>query len=510
MKHTFAYVVLFCVFLAFVEQTSAQGYDSPLILQGLNHLQLQSAAARGAGGTTIGVNNDASMMFTNPSGLSACTGIQISIGSGQQSTDAKQEQHYGGLQGFSAFSLLMEGTTGSLSDPDTSKTYNGTKVKITDQTDSVQRPFDAIGPNWSRSKTNILPLQAFVAVPVTIGNIRFVVGAGMAEYANLNWYYQNNNCLSPSVLSVLNGTISTSTLNANPYRTQWYQYYQQRDGSINGYGGSIAATVFGKLALGASAMMLSGSTTDDEVRVGRGRMEFYNSSLRLIKQGSVSYTKTGTSDYSGEEYTASAEYTARNFSIGVSVKPPTTITRKYSSTMVWDSLAATSRLDGRVDSVHITRTSTVAGKDNMELPWRGTLGVALNIRNNVTLHLDYEVRSFASAKYSGADGTVTQPWVSSSIFHVGAEYRPYTWLALRAGSTSYVETFEPLSSALRGDGVSYPIYSAGCGISFAHATLNIAYEYSDRKFVDTWSNAASINNLVTNTIVADLSYEIPW
>ena len=58
--------------------------------------------------------------------------------------------------------------------------------------------------------------------------------------------------------------------------------------------------------------------------------------------------------------------------------------------------------------------------------------------------------------------------------------------------------------------MSYAVYSAGFGVKFANARLNVAYEYSDMKFVDTWSNAASINSEFHNTIVADVSYEIPW
>lgn len=513
MKHsykTFAYVALFCLCLSSQQRVSGQGYGSPLILQGLSHTTAQSAASRAAGGITIGLKNDISMMFFNPASLSSLEGIQVSLGGLQQYTYATQEQHYGALQNHSAFSLLMEATTGEISDPDTTRTYGGTRVIVVDQTDSVQRPFDTIGPNWNRSKSKSLPVQGFLAVPFTLGEFRVVAGLGVVEYANLNWYYQNNNCLSPSVLSVLNGTISTSGLNANPYLSQWYQYYQQRDGSIYGYGGAFSAALSEKLSLGISAMLLQGSTDDQEVRVGRGRLVFLTNSLRLDKVGMTSYTKTGTSDYSGADFTFSGKYSGRNFAIGFSVKPPTTITREY-STQIWtDSVAAVSKLRSRVDSVHLTSTTSVSGEDKIALPWRGTIGVAITIREDLTVGLEYEMCSYSSATYTSSDGTQINPWLSSSVLHFGIEYRPNSWLAVRGGAREYAEAYEPIADALRGEAVKYPVYSVGCGVKFANARLNIAYEYSDMKYVDTWSNAASTNREIRQNLVANLFYEIPW
>jgi hypothetical protein len=70
--------------------------------------------------------------------------------------------------------------------------------------------------------------------------------------------------------------------------------------------------------------------------------------------------------------------------------------------------------------------------------------------------------------------------------------------------------FQPDNSAIRGDAVRYPVYSLGCGIAFADARLNVAYEYSEMKYVDTWSNSASINRQINNNIVVNIAYKLPW
>jgi outer membrane protein OmpA-like peptidoglycan-associated protein len=507
-NNTFAYVMLLCLGLAYTQQVSAQGYGDPLTFQGLGHTTTQSAVVRGAGGITFGLKNDVSVMFLNPASLTSLQGIQFSLGGLQQSTYAKQDQCYGGLQTHSAFGPLVEATTGSISDPDTNAYYNGVKVSVRTQADSVQRPFDSILPDWNRSKGKGMPVQFLAAAPFSLGGIRMVGGVGAIEYANLSWYYQNNNCFSPSVLSVMNGTIATGPLNANPYAVQWYQYSQQRDGSIYGYGAALSAALTEQLSVGVSGMVLKGSTDDKEVRVGRGRMLFFTSSLRLDRPGTTSYTKTGTSDYSGMELTLSGEYKSRYFDAGFSIKPPTTITRSFSSATSQDSVAASKTYLSKIDSIHVYSNTTFSGEDKMALPWRGTVGVGFKLNENVTFGISYEIRSYASAEYTDASGSVTSPWLSSSVLHVGGEYRASPWLMLRAGVTNYAEVFQPLSAGIRGQPVGYPVYALGVTVTLARAALNLAYEYSDMKYIDTWSNAVSINRQITNNIVASFSYNI--
>jgi len=507
MKHThntIAYVMLLCLCVLFAQRTMAQGYGNPLTFQGLSQTTSASAASRGAGGITFGIKSDVSFMFLNPASMTSLQGVQFSIGGLQRSGYSYQEQHYSGVQGTSALAPLLEGTTGLLPDP-----YNGTRPDtLKTQADSVQRPFDSIGPNWNRSKSKSQPIQFLVAVPFTVGDMKVVGGIGAVEYANLNWYYQNNNVMSPSVLSVLNGTIGTSGLDRNPYVSQWSQYYQLRDGSIYGYGAALSAEFSKQLSVGISGMLLKGSTDDMEVSVGRGRMLFFTSSMRLDRPGTTSYTKTGTSDYSGAEFSLSAQYISRYFSVGFSVKPPTTITRNFTSSFSQDSVAQSKKFLSKVDSITVHTSGTTGGLDQIVLPLRGTFGMGLKLSDKLTFGISYEIRSYASAQYAGAGAA--NPWLSCSILHVGGELAANSWLTLRGGVSNYQEVYQPLTAGIRGEPVNYPIYAVGCGIKVANGSLNVTYEYSDMKYVDTWSNAVSINRQITNTVFANFAYTIPW
>jgi opacity protein-like surface antigen len=352
-------------------------------------------------------------------------------------------------------------------------------------------------------------VQVFAALPLDLWGVRVVVGAGMAEYANLDRFYQNNNSLSPSVLSVLNGTIPTTGLNVNPYLVQWFQYRHEREGSINGYGAAVAAQLSPRWSIGVSGMVIDGSTNDMEMRIGRGRLAFFSNSLRISKQGMTSYAKTGTSSFSGSELTLSASFAARSVTFGVAVTPPSTIRRSFSGVVVTDSVAVVSQLSHRVDSVHVTGSGTYRGEDQISLPWRGTVGLVLSVHERLTLALSYEVRPYRSADYTDASGRVTQPWLTSAVLRVGAELRAAEWLKLRGGVTSYDENFSALTPALRGEPVNYPVYAVGCGLHLFGWRLDVAYEYSDRSFVDTWSNAASINRQYSHAVVAGLSTTLP-
>ncbi len=486
-------VTLFFLFSA-TEVVIAQGFGKPLTFQGLDHFTAQSAGSRAFGGITFGSQGDIGLMFSSPASLQALPGLQVSVGGVRQTSETKQVQQYGPLSYYSNFSLLMEGLTGLIPNP----TYDTVQHKPTNPGDTVQRPFDNLGPNWSRSKAKNLPMQVFAAMPFSVKEMKFSAGIGVIQYANLDWYFQNNNVLSPSILSVDPSTtpIPRNNTDSASFPVQWYQYYQRRTGSIYGYGGALSAALSDQIALGVSAMILNGSSDDKESRVERGRLRFYQSYFRLEP---VSYhvVTTGTSDFSGVELTLSGSMSGRYVGLGFSIKPPTTITRKYSGQTQFDTTGS-------------SRLTSLSGEDKMVIPLRGTVGVSIMLRENLTLGMEYELRPYSSAEYQASIGSKSNPWLSSNLFHVGVEYSPLPWLILRAGAHEMAEVFEPVGNPLGGDPVSYTMYAFGAGVKIANVRLNVAYEYATIKYIDAWADAVSINTQTPQSIVGDVVYEIPW
>lgn len=467
----------------------AQGYGDTLRFQGVGQATLQSAGSRAMGGVAVAVQRDIGLMFQNPATLPSITGIQLSLGGFQISQKATQEQHYAPVRYYPNLSLLLEGRTAHIPNPDPSL------PGFTAQ-DTVQRPFDDIQPNWSRSSDRSANLQALLAVPVTAGKVKVVAGAGIVEYADLDHYYQNNNVLSPSILSQRPLPTLRPT-DDNPLVTEWSRVVQSRSGSIQGYGVALAGRLEKlSLSLGFSGMLLDGSSDDFEQEVGRGRLTFFSNAFRADSVYSR-ITRIGTSDFSGREFTFSGMLSGRYASIGFAIKPPSTITRTYTTLVETDTTGAPS-------------TATLQGEDKLKLPWRGTAGLALAPRENLTIGIEYEFRPYASARYVDDSGDEAAPWLSSSLFRLGAEYRLLQWLALRGGMRGNATVFEPEGNHIAGEPVTYTVYSAGLGVFIDGLQVHLTYENSLLKYQDIWASAISKNSDRRHTLVAQLSYALPW
>ncbi len=490
LQNIITIISILFVFLAVPnQQLSAQGYGGPLNFHGIDNVTLHSAGMRGFGGVTIGIQDDVSLMFHNPASLRSLDGLQFSIGGLQQSNDISQEQHYGPVRNYPNLSLLLEGLTHLVPDPVETPRRPGTQ-------DTVQRPYDDIQPNWSNSNSNTIPVQAMVAMPFSVGGFNMVAGAGFVEYANLDHYFQNNNVLSPDVLTHRPLPAFRPT-DDNPEEVDWYQSIRSREGTVYGYGAALTGVVERyNLSLGVSGMILDGSSDDFEQQVGRGRLTFFSRAFRADSVYSR-ISRTGTSDYSGFEFTISGIHYGEYVSIGFSVKPPTTIKRIFS-------------MNTEIDTTGTPTTSTLSGEEEMRLPWRGSAGIAIRPHDRLLLALEYELRPYDSARYTDSDGVESEPWLSSSLVRAGVEYGLAEWIVLRAGIRGEAEVFETVGNPIEGDPVTHTIYSGGIGISFADVRLNVTYENSNLQYEDKWGTALSINRDKRHTIVADISYTIPW
>ena len=490
LKTYITMIISFLCMLFLAGSVFAQGYGGPLTFQGIDHYSLHSAGSRAMAGVSIGLKQDPGLMFQNAASLTSIQKIQLSLGAKSYSSDLKQIQQYAPVRYYPNFSLLMEGLTDQLPDPppDTSIFAYGT-VR-----DTVQRPYDDIRPNWTRSNNNSLPLQAMLAVPFSFGDYQLTAGIGAVEYADMNHYYQNNNALSPDILTQRPIPTLRPT-DDNPILVDWYQTIRKREGQINGYGFSLAVDIKRyNLSIGFSGMILDGSTDDFEQEVGRGTLTFFSNAFRADSISKV-VTKSGTSNFSGQEYTLSSLFTGKYVSIGFVVKMPTTITREYSTKIVTEVNGTTS-------------TTTIKDEDELKLPWRGTLGLALSPRENLTIAIEYESRPFESVDYIEPNGETSSPWLSVSLFRVGMEFRATSWLALRGGMRGQAEVFEEEGNQLEGEPVSYTIYSAGFGLLYSGFRFNITYENSQMKYQDVWSTAISKNSETRHLVIAQISYEI--
>lgn len=485
---TVSVAVAFVAVAVFAGPIRAQGHGGPLTVQGLQQQNTPSAAARAFGGVTMRNDGDIGLMFANPSSLQSMGGLRISVAGFRQSQDLRQEQNFAPVRYYPNLSLLLEGLTDQIPDPDPDL------VGFT-SADSVQRAFDDISPNWSRSNTHDWPLHALIAVPISLGDLTITAGAGAVQYANLNHYYQNNNVLDPAVLSQRPLPTIRPTDN-NPVTVNWYQSMRSREGFLRGYGVALSGHLesYG-LTVGLSGLFLNGESDDFEQQLQRGELTFFANEFRADSVvGRV--TRSGSSEFSGQEFTLSSTLAGKFVSVGFVVRPPTRFTRTF-------------ELEVQGDTTGTPFTSTASGEDTFQLPWRGSVGLLIQPREKLRIGLEYEFRPYRSATYTSADAVETSPWHSASVFRIGAEYALSSWLVLRGGMRGEAEVFVPEGSAIQSDPAAYRVFGGGIGINFSGFQWNITYEFANLKYEDIWGSSLSRNDDERHTIITEISYTIP-
>ena len=183
--------------------------------------------------------------------------------------------------------------------------------------------------------------------------------------------------------------------------------------------------------------------------------------------------------------------------LGLSIKPPTKISRDFTTTGDSTSAATTTALPEN------------NGSDDITLPWRGSIGIGITPRSNVFVGVEYKHNPYGSAEYTNNNGTATKPWLDCSSFHLGIEYLPFNFISLRLGFQTKSEVFEQQGNVLNGDPVSYAVYSAGVGIRLLESIqLNLGYEYLNIHYEDMWHLNSNVNKDIRNTIFSSISYTI--
>ena len=496
------FILLFITVVLCNLQINAQGLgagkygalESPLVMQGVDHTSMQSATSRALGGLTIGVKNDAGVMFANPAALQSITGLQISVGNLYQVTTASQSQQYYPVKYYPMWSLLMGSQTDGIPDveiPTTATTLFDTA------SNTVPRQFDKLTPNWSHNKTKNHPLQITAAMPFKAFDMEFTAGIGATEYANMNYYYQNNNALSPAINFYRPFPDTVVQSSSGSYLVNWYQTTSQRSGSLTGYGAAISAKVMDELSVGLSGMYIKGSVDDFQSNVGRGKLIFLHYYAFWLDPDNYVATTQGTSDFKGMEFTISAIYKTQYFYVGASIKPPTVIDRDYSSTYT-------------IDSTGTHAVTSLSGSDKIKLPWRGTIGISIPVKKKFEIGVEYEIRPYSSAVYTNNGGTESNPFKKCSELRAGISFQANHWLTLRAGGRDQVEVSEFYGNPIVGDPIRSQIYSGGFGINYWGIHLNVTYEYHQLKYDDMLANTIYRNVQINRNIIADVIYEIPF
>ena len=489
----------------------AQDYNVPLSMEGLNHTTNTSILSKSLGGVTIPLQKDVSLMFANPASLGTLDALTISVGAVRTSTSASQTQQWQPSTYYGNYSLLMDGSANNIFHTDTTTTN---KYKLPGSTtyfpgDTLWKSYDKIGPNWNHDKSpsNMIP-DIFIAMPFKFKSIKATIGLGYTEYANMDYYYQNNNTQSPNPNELMAG--QGIVRGDSTRRVNWWQSSHSREGNLHSIGGALSINIMQTLSIGASAKYISGDVNDVDQILGRGVIWFFASgaankgaTVNSIRLDSVDYGSSvaGTSSYKGYEGTISATYRGKDVTVGVTIILPTEIDKTFKGT-------STSHTNATKDYAAVPLSSvSVNTSQEMDLPIRTSIGLGMQLRPNVYVAAEYEYDPYAQAKLKTNGITTTNPWLNGSSFHLGIKWEPVENYSLRFGYRRQSDVFTTQYAAFDNQPVSYIAYSAGIGIQLIKGLeLNAAYEFYERKYEDVWIDNSNINILTSQSISAGLQF----
>ncbi len=103
-------------------------------------------------------------------------------------------------------------------------------------------------------------------------------------------------------------------------------------------------------------------------------------------------------------------------------------------------------------------------------------------------------------------GVTSNPWKSSHLLHLGAEFSPLNWLTFRGGYSDKAEVFEQEGNPFAGQPVYTTAITAGLGLRWENFNLNFTYEYYNVKYDDLLQDAVFLNNAKNNFFVTEIAY----
>ncbi len=468
----------------------AQGAGEPLTLQGLHQSTQSDVRGRGMGGAVLASTRSANAVFSNPALLTRIDRLEVRVAGAGVATSQRQSQEWTPNRLYAGFSILMEDKWEGIKEPLVFNPIDSTWNPPTSPYERLQKPYDDLGPNWSRTFTKGSPLSIAAAMPFELMEMTFVAGIGGAEAFDLTHYFQNNNVLDPMIGSFRPSPIPMVATGDTAF-VQWYQHTRKRFGSVSTVNPSLAMK-YGSLSVGVAGNILFGSSDDYEFRIDRGVLNFINNSFKV---DSVRYTRStvSTSSYAGVSATIGLLWESRTYALGLTAALPMTITRSFDRTVTIDTALSVS-----------SRKET--GEESLKLPLRVGAGLILTPTDRWTVSFDYAMTGFATSEQTAADGTTSSSWVGSENYRLGVEYLAWDFLSIRGGYRQEMQPFAVVGAAILDEPVRTSVTTFGLGTEFMGVLIDAAYEYTGLQYQDMWQSNVNYNLTEHHRFMVEFGY----
>jgi len=496
-----SYQIIFLITILFLFSFStkifSQHRGDNLSFQGLYYPTDIGGKALAMGGAYTSMEGDVESLFWNPAGLLGIDHFQISASANYSSYLWRESQEYRPDRMFVTLPFYLEGLY--VPDPKNNGQWDYFLADSTQYNVSLPvmgaDPYGKEAADWQRTKNNFSLNNVAIASPIKLFNQDFVVSLGYNLQYNIQDYDQNNSYLDPSIGSYLYG-YSPPANGLDSTVMKWYKYIRERTGNIYNGSAAIAYQATDFLNVGIKAKVIWGQT-DDQLYLDRiGEFHLINQNRFKFWYVYDNNFTSGTSKYSGINYSLGAILNLNRFSFGVNVDLPYTLKRK------WDYTTSHS------DTISNT-SSYSSGTDKFEYPAVFTFGVHFNPNDKFTFSMDYEMAPFSKATFDFASNDTTfRQWVNQRTLRFGAEYKVSKLFSLLAGYRSIAVPFVPDGAALTDRGPSSDSYTAGISINAFGGHFDAAYEIRILKYYDQYLSNTNYKYQSMNNLIFEYTYNL--
>ena len=470
------------------DNLSFQGLYSPVDIGG---------KALAMGGAYTSMSGDVNSLFWNPAGLYGVNHFQITASANYNSNLWRESQQYRPDRMFVTLPFYLEGLY--VPDPKNNGQWDYYLADSTQYNVSLpvmgKDPYSKDAANWQRTENNFKLNNFALAAPLKLFKQDLVVSLGYNVQYNIQDYDRNNSYLSPTLGDYLYGE-ATPVNGVDTLVVKWYNYERQRTGNIYNGSGAIAYQLTDYLNVGIKAKVIWGQT-DDQLSLNRVG-EFH-----LITQNKFKFwyvldnnLTTGTSKYSGVNYTLGAILNLNRFSFGVNIDLPYTLERK------WDYTTTHTDTTG-ISSLH------TSGTDKFKYPAIFTFGLHFMPSDQFLFSIDYQTAPFSKATFELASNDTTfRQWVNQNSLRFGVEFKASKLISLLAGYRSISVPFVPDGAALADRGPSSDSYTAGVSLNVFGGRVDVAYEIRILKYYDQYLSNTNYKYQSLNNLVLGYTYSL--
>jgi len=483
------------IFLLFAAAAPAQHRGDNLAFQGLPLNQPPGVRALALGAAFTAQSGDPGALWFNPAGQAGIEKPQISLSLSHATPRWRENQVYRPNRMFWTLAFYLEG----LYTPDPAdngiwdfELAQDSSYRIDEPALGLE-PFSAAAADWQRDLKRSGLQQISAAWPLRISSQKVLVSAGYARSA-IDDFDRNDTFLDPhigydeygTVLRVVNDTV----------RFSWSRFLRQREGDLHTFTAGLAWAPLDRIQLGLSAALLDGQSEDLQYLRRVGWFDIAKDNRFRFAYDTLDVVTRGTSDYRALQYTLGALVKLERFSLGLQVKMPCTISRK------WRASTVTTTAGG-------PEAMATAGTADFRHPVSYAFGAAFQPIDPFRLFLDYQ---FTPYSQGGIDLTADDPTnrvlPDQSDLRCGISWQPLPFLELLAGFRQTTALFVPDGAAIKDRGPSADTWSLGTAITLArYGRLELAMASRKMNYYDSYySNANYVTETFSN-LVAGYTYQ---